>query len=148
MIRDEILKNSETIFEDCDNLDSAMLTVGQNIDIINEIANSVLSENGFSYTAKAYIGDTYFETREYEDFTLPAGTYKSLIIDLGKAEGKNWWCVVFPEVCLKASSEERAQLSDSASQESSKIAESKDKYKLKFKVVEWYEELKRMFKKK
>lgn len=147
-IRDEILKNSNTLFEDCDDLDSAILSAKTNIEDINKIANKVLKENGFSYTASARIGDSYFETREYEDFTLPAGTYKSLIVDLGKAEGKNWWCVVFPKVCLGASSEDKAKLSDSAAEESAEIAESKEEYKVKFKIVEWYEDFKKKFKKK
>lgn len=146
-IRDEILKNSKTLFKDCEDLDSAILSAKTNIEDINEIANRVLLENGFSYTAKARIGDSYFETREYDDFTLPAGTYKSLIVDLGEAEGKNWWCVVFPKVCVGAS-DDKDSLSESAAEESTKIAESKQEYKVKFKIVEWYESFKKKLKKK
>ena len=100
-----------------------------------------ISENGFSYGASAEIGNSYFETREYEDFTLPAGNYRSLIIRLGKAQGKNWWCVIFPAVCIPAATD--ASLSDSASDTSAQIAEHPQKYVMRFKTVEIYEDLKK-----
>ena len=99
--------------------------------------------HAFLYGAEASVGDSYFETREYEDFTLPAGNYRSLIIRLGSAEGKNWWCVVFPGVCVPAASD--ARLSDSTCEESASIAEHPKKYEIRFKAVEIYEDIKKFF---
>ena len=91
------------------------------------------------------VGQRHFDTREYDDFTLPAGTYKSLIIDLGAAEGKNWWCVVFPCVCVPTASD--ANLSDSVSYDAASTAQNASKYEIKFKTVEIYEKFKKYFKK-
>lgn len=114
----------------------------KNIERLNETAVKTLRENGFNYGAAAEIGNSYFETREYEDFTLPAGNYRSLIIRLGNGEGKNWWCVVFPAVCVPAAGD--ARLSDSTAEVSADIAEHPNKYVMKFKAVEIYEDLKRL----
>ncbi len=144
-VRDEILKNSTDIFKDCGNVDDAIMTASNSIEDINKIANEVIAKNGFDYKAQVSVGDRYFETREYDNFTLPAGTYKSLVVDLGAAEGKNWWCVVFPCVCVPSSS--GASLSDSVSSEAVNTAENATKYQIKFKSMEIYEDIKRIFSK-
>ena len=142
-VRDRILEETSAVFENKTNLSEAEGAVEERLNDFEEIAKSVLCENGFDYGASAELGTDFFETREYESFTLPAGNYRSLIIRLGKAEGKNWWCVVFPAVCVPAASPD-ARLSDSASEESALIAEHPQKYIMKFKAVEIYEDLKRL----
>ncbi len=144
-VRDEILKNSTDIFKSCNNIDDALTTAENSIDDINAIANRVVKENGFNYNACVSVEDRYFNTREYDGFTLPAGVYKSLVVDLGDAKGKNWWCVVFPCVCVPSAGE--ASLSDSVSSDAAKTAENADKYQIKFKTVEIYEEIKKIFSK-
>ena len=69
---------------------------------IEQTANAVLQEQGFSYTAKAQVRVEAFPTRVYENYTLPAGEYTALIIELGKGAGDNWWCVVYPPLCFTA----------------------------------------------
>lgn len=144
-VRDEILKNSTDIFKDCKDVTTACETAQTQLDNIGDIANNVIKENGFNYSADVSVGDAYFDTRVYDDFTLPAGTYKSLIVDLGAAEGKNWWCVVFPCMCVPSATD--ASLSDSVSQEAARTAENASKYEIKFKTVEIYEKFKKMFSK-
>ncbi len=144
-VRDQILKNSTEIFKDCNTVEDAIVAANINIENINQIANSVIEQNGFDYKAKVSVGNRYFETREYDDFTLPAGTYKSLIVDLGAAEGKNWWCVVFPCVCVPLSKE--ASLSDSVSQSAAQTAHNAQNYQIKFKTIEIYEDIKKIFSK-
>ncbi len=143
LVRDRILAETGDVFGGCDNLDDAICAADGDIERITAYANQVLSENGFDYTANAEIGDSYFETRHYDTFTLPAGTYKSLIIRLGKAEGKNWWCVVFPAVCLPAASD--ADFSKATDSKSAEIAENPDRYIIRFKAVEIYEDIKKFF---
>ena len=145
-VRDEILKNSVDIFKDCSSVDDAILIADNNIDNISEIANGILDKNGFDYSAQVSVDDSYFGTRVYDDFTLPAGTYKSLIVNLGAAEGKNWWCVVFPCVCVPSASD--ASLTDSVSSAAADTAKNAPKYQIKFKSVEIYEEIKKIFSKK
>lgn len=144
-VRDEILKNSTDIFKDCSDVTTAYKTAETQIQNISEIANSVIKENGFDYGADVSVGDAYFDTRIYDDFTLPAGTYKSLIVNLGEGNGKNWWCVVFPCVCVPAA--DGASLSDSVSEASAQTAENASQYVIRFKTVEIYEQFKKIFSK-
>ena len=139
LVRDRILTEA-AIFAEADGLAAAESAASAALPDITAAATAVLTENGFTYGAVAEVGESYFETREYEDFTLPAGNYRSLIIKLGKAEGKNWWCVVFPSVCLPAAS--KARLSDSVEGKAAEIAETPNKYIMRFKAVELYEDLK------
>ena len=103
-IRDSILKESENIFSHSENIEQAIDSAEISLDKIETIANRVIKENNFDYKATAEVKTSYFETRVYDNFTLPAGNYESLVINLGKSEGKNWWCVIFPEICLPSAS--------------------------------------------
>lgn len=141
-VRDRILKETSEIFDEGTTLAEAEKLAVENLGKITKCANSVLAENGFGYTAESELGNSYFETREYETFTLPAGNYRSLIVKLGNGEGKNWWCVVFPAVCLPAAAPD-AELSDSTTETGAKIAENPKKYIARFKAVEIYEDFKK-----
>lgn len=146
LVRDRILEESSDIFAGETELKAAEKKAADRLNEFCKIAEEVLADNGFSYSASAGIGDSYFETREYKDFTLPAGNYRSLIIKLGAAKGKNWWCVIFPAVCIPAAAD--ASLSDSASDTGAQIAEHPQKYVMRFKTVEIYEDLKKLLKNK
>ena len=142
-IRDRILENSQDIFEDSKTTNDAIIIAKEKIPFFEKIANEVIIEEGFKYNATASLGDSFFETREYDTFTLPAGTYKSLIINVGESRGKNWWCVIFPEMCLPAAN---ADLRETVSRGGTEIAENSNRYKMRFKTVEIYEEIKNLFK--
>ncbi len=143
-IRDRILEISDRVFETDRNLDEAIKTAKQNLAIYQKTANEVIKESGFDYTATAKIGKAFFETRVYDDFTLPSGYYDSLIIELGEAKGKNWWCVIFPGICVPT--ENDTTLSDSVGKRGTKIAENSNNYIIRFKAVEIYEKIKRKLK--
>lgn len=142
-IRDAILAETGTLFLNTDKLTQAEAKAQGSLREFEKIANRVINENGLDYKAKASLGDCFFETRHYDTFSLPAGTYRSLIIKLGKAEGKNWWCVVFPSVCIPAATD--SSLRDSVSGQSAQIAEQSDRYIVRFKTVEIYEKIKNWF---
>jgi stage II sporulation protein R len=139
-IRDEILKETGNLFLGTKDLTEAEKTAEESLKLFEDIANRVIKEEGFDYKATVSLGDQFFETRHYETFSLPAGTYRSLIVKLGKAEGKNWWCVIFPSICVPTSS---SDLRQSVSENSAKIAEHSEKYIVRFKIIEIYEKLKR-----
>ena len=107
-------------------------------DIISLTANNVLSENNFDYTATVTLTEEYYPRRSYEGFTLPAGTYTSLKIELGKAEGKNWWCVLFPQVCIGSAKpqEALAEVGFTANQIRLLTEQEETEYVVKFKIVE------------
>lgn len=74
--------------------------VAKRTDEISAVATEILHENGFSYGAKASVEKESFPTRVYDGYTLPSGEYSALMIRLGKGEGDNWWCVVYPPLCF------------------------------------------------
>ncbi len=145
-VRDRILQTSLQIFENCDNVDSAITLAQNELDTITETANEAINQNGFDYNATVSVDKAYFDTRVYDDFTLPAGEYNSIIVNLGEGGGKNWWCVVFPCVCVPTATD--AKLSDSVSNGAAETAENAQNYKIKFKTAEIYEDIKNFFSKK
>ncbi len=140
-IRDEILAQTGDMFLGITDLSVAEEKAENSLARFESIANNVIEQNGFDYKANAYLGDSYFETRHYDDFTLPAGNYRSLIINLGESKGKNWWCVIFPTVCIPAAS--KGELTDSVSVESADVATHSNQYIIRFKTVEIYEKIKK-----
>ncbi len=139
-IRDQILAESGNLFDGITDTDEAVLRAEQNLALYRDIADRVIAENGFSYKSEVFLGESYFETRVYDDFTLPAGYYKSLIVKVGEAKGKNWWCVIFPQMCIPAA---KADLSLTVEEKSKEIAEQQNRYIMRFKIVEIYEKIKK-----
>lgn len=131
-IRDSILENSENIFNNANTKAEALQKAKESLPKIISTAKATIKESGYNYTVTGEIKKCYFNTRVYENFTLPAGYYDAVRIKIGKAEGKNWWCVLFPEVCLSASTD----LSQTLSEGSVSAVENPQKYKVRFKVVE------------
>ena len=78
----------------------AMKIVQSHLRDIEEVCDSVLLQNGFSYTSHAKLTEEQFPDRAYGDVTLAAGVYDALIIELGSGSGNNWWCVVYPPLCF------------------------------------------------
>lgn len=72
---------------------------------LEKVANETLRSHGSTDHAKVYLTKEEFGVREYDTFSLPSGIYDSLRIEIGSAEGKNWWCVIFPSLCLPATQE-------------------------------------------
>ena len=82
-----------------------MLTAQLSKEIESDV-NAWLYEMGESYTSRVDLGVEWYDTREYDDFTLPSGYYTSLRVMLGNAEGRNWWCVMYPPLCLDIACED------------------------------------------
>lgn len=81
-------------------IDMAKEIVTNQLENIEDLANDILIQNGFSYRAKAKLNEEFFPTRTYSTLTLESGYYDALIISLGSGEGDNWWCVVYPPLCF------------------------------------------------
>ncbi len=144
-VRDAILNETSDVFVNCSDYDSAILKAQENIEYIKDIANKTVMKNGYSYSCKAEVKEEYFNTREYDSFTLPAGRYKSILVEIGSGKGHNWWCVVFPTACISAANEK--ELNKIPQKDSRDIALNPEKYVIKFKFAELYESLKNKLKK-
>ena len=104
-VRDAVLGAFREELQNLQDMEQAKAYLQENLPKIEAIANDVLAQAGFSDRAKASRCVEEFTTRVYDTFTLPAGIYESLRIVIGEGEGHNWWCVVFPSLCLPATSE-------------------------------------------
>ena len=144
-IRDKLLTASNGLFESAGNKEQAIKTVNDNTDVFINAAQSVLKEYGKNQSVSIDVGRAYFDTREYENFTLPAGEYDAVRVLIGKAEGKNWWCVMFPSMCIPAAEKEH-KLTEAVDPLSAEIAENAPRYEMRFKIVEWYEKVKMLLK--
>lgn len=104
-VRDYILSDLDYIFLSCDTKDETVRLAERNLNLISGQINDYLKKNGCDYRAVCSVEKCSFGTRKYGDYTLPAGDYDALKITLGKGEGHNWWCVLFPSLCIGAVSE-------------------------------------------
>lgn len=143
-VRDALLNGGKELFNGTVNKDSAEYMLEVQKDELIRIADNVLKENGFDYTAQIYLTEEYFTTRTYENFTLPAGEYLALKVVLGNGEGHNWWCVMFPPLCLPAASE-NADIDAVFGKDGADIIQSGAKYEIRFKIVEIIESIKSHF---
>ena len=104
-VRDAVLGAFRGELQNLQDMEQAKAYLQENLPKIEAVANDVLSRAGFSDRAKASLCVEEFTTRVYDTFALPAGIYESLRIVIGEGKGHNWWCVVFPSLCLPATSE-------------------------------------------
>lgn len=132
-VRDAVLKEASKWYSGAQSMEEANSVLCTHLESINEAAEKVLRENGKEAEVISTVTDMYFDTRDYGDFTLPAGKYRTLCITLGEGEGKNWWCVVFPALCLPACTDAPDILTETD------LKAFSDKAEIKFKVVEIYE---------
>lgn len=108
-LRDYLLSEFGKELSECESLSDAEQKAELLLADIEEKCSEFLLQNGFSYGAKAELVSMYFTTREYDRLILPAGEYKALRVTLGEGEGNNWWCVIFPQLCVPAVSEKSEQ---------------------------------------
>ncbi len=148
-VRDRLLAESQEIFSNSDKQESIDLAT-QNIDRLKSVAEDEIKRNGYNYTADVYIDNRYFDVREYGNITMPSGYYDALVVDIGKAEGQNWWCVMFPPLCIPSCTEPNdvessdAALSDVLNPNETEIV-TDEKYEVKFKLLEIWDDIKSCF---
>ncbi len=99
-IKEEVLNYLTPLIAECSDKKEMQAVIRRNIPQINAIANNVLATNGLIYATQSCVTNEYFPTRTYGDTTLSEGFYDALIVNLGAAEGDNWWCVVYPPLCF------------------------------------------------
>ena len=139
-VRDKILTKSESLFINCKNLNDVINVSKNNIDYFEKLANECIKENGYNYETKVYVDKEYFNTREYEKITLPSGVYNALKIEIGEAKGHNWWCVMFPAICLPAVSDD--EINSILNEDELELINNNNKSEIRFKIVEIYEKIK------
>ena len=147
-VRDALLETNASILSDDVTKENAKEHFENSKEMLLKTAEKTLKENGFDYSVKITLQEEYFETRAYGDMIFPAGQYTALKVILGDGEGKNWWCVMFPPLCIPAADgiETNGNTADYLTRSGDKIVNGGEKYIVKFKFLEIYEELRNKFK--
>lgn len=138
-LRDHLLEKYGAELSDSGSLSEAERRTEELLPEIEEDCQRFLAERGMGYGARAELAEMYFTTREYGEVTLPAGNYKALRITLGSGEGRNWWCVMFPPLCLPAVTEN--ENGDGAEMLSDFRTDRPQKVKVKFALYELLKKL-------
>lgn len=143
-VRDAVLNEGAELFDGSVTVDDARERLEPYTVQLENAANLAIAQGGEAYTAKVVIGEEYFNTRTYENVTLPAGRYTAVRVIIGDGGGKNWWCVMFPPMCLPAASEDTA-IDAVLDEDGVKIVQSNPQYEIRFKTVELFEKIRDLF---
>lgn len=140
-VRDAVLSAGKDVFDGSVTSDDAKEKITPHIDYLEKVALNTIKNEGFDYNVKITVENEYFNTRTYDNsVTLPAGNYNAIKVIIGDGKGQNWWCVMFPPMCLPTSVAE-CEISDVLTESETEIVTETEKYKFKFKIVEFFEEI-------
>ncbi len=149
-VRDRILRDTAHLFENCKSSADALRVATENQQFILQIAQSEIRAQGFDYPVKIRIGDFSFPTRKYGNVWLPKGNYTALRVEIGQAQGQNWWCVMYPPLCftndaVKISAASDEKLKTSLGTEEYNLITQSDQgavpVEIRFKIVEIFQGL-------
>lgn len=138
-VRDALLKEGADIFDGSVDIDSAEEKIRPKIPFLESVAHRIINENGYDYDVKITLKREFFKTRTYGKTTLPAGRYLALRVIIENGEGHNWWCVMFPPLCLPAAV--GADTEAVLGKKGTRLVSKNPKYEPRFKIVEIIEEL-------
>ena len=138
LVKDEVLKLSTDLFTDAKSVNDARHIAEDNIKAFENTAQKVVEANGYSYNISVTTDKEFFNTREYDGFIMPAGEYSTLKIVIGSGEGHNWWCVMYPSVCISGCTDDFDEIMNDEEKEML----TSSKFIPKFKIIELYESIK------
>ena len=141
-VRDMILNDTGDMFYSVMTYEEAVEKTNEALPKIIESAKDEIKNQGYDYDVKANLDYSYFGTRHYDGYTLPAGNYMALNLEIGEGKGQNWWCVMFPSICLSSAT----KLDDKLDKDEIEVITDYSGYKVQFKLVELYENIKQKFK--
>lgn len=140
-VRDAVLELIGEYIRDCSDRESAAAAIEEGLGAVKRVAEETVKAEGFEYGVTVELGAERYPTRSYESVSLPAGVYYSLRVKIGDAEGANWWCVLYPPLCLSsAKAKDELAAAGFTQNQIRLLTESDDlKYVLKFRILEVFE---------
>mgnify|MGYP002530029221 FL=1 len=141
-VRDRVLETTSALLAGETEPQAAAVLLDQHLDDIAQTAAQEISAQGHDDRVEVRLEQTWFPTRQYQGISLPAGNYLALRVLIGEAEGHNWWCVVFPNLCLPAVSERALEASTLTPGQISLLQEEETSYVFRFKALELWQSLK------
>ncbi len=142
-VRDALLSETERLFRDCHSKEEAIVKAKERLAELQAAAESVVRESGFDYGVTVSVTNMHFQTRVYDNITLPAGKYDALRIVLGKGEGHNWWCVLYPGLCLPGA--DGSELQEVLNEGEQDIVTDSEPYAVGFRLAEFFQWLSSLF---
>lgn len=140
-VRDRILELDSSLFGEAETLAEAEAAAKEQLAEMKTAAEDEIRRQGYSYPVEIELCRMYFSTRDYESFTLPAGNYPAVRITIGEGKGHNWWCVLYPPLCLPAA-QGQTELSDVLGIDGAEIVTHPQKYRFSFALIELWEKWK------
>lgn len=134
-VRDGVLTAGAEVFDGSVNVSNAVRKLTPELEKIEHTAENIVKENGFDYDVKVTLSREFFATRTYENVTLPAGKYLAVRVVIDEGQGKNWWCVMFPTLCLPAAVV-KTEIDDVLNEKEAKLVSRNPKFEPRFKIVE------------
>jgi stage II sporulation protein R len=143
LVRDAILEETQKILKNVKSREEAEKIISEHSALLENIALETVRKNRFDYSVALELGKEKYPTKNYESCAFPSGEYLSLRIKIGEASGENWWCVLFPPLCLSAATDKDAFTSVGITDSQYQIITETDnpKYKIRFKLLESFEQL-------
>ena len=143
-VRDAVLAQASMYLTHCHSTQQAKEVLSQHLQLLADTAAQTIAQKGYDYAVKVSLERTYFPTKVYADFSLPAGEYQGLRVEIGRAEGHNWWCVVFPPLCFSSVSEQsETALRSGLTEDDLALHTGEDQgYVFRFQCLEWFGQLK------
>lgn len=105
-VRNSVVMKLQNALVSCTDIGETRAYIEDNLDLIERWAADCVRGWGYDYDVKARIGVSAIPAKQYDDLYFPAGNYEALTITIGEGKGQNWWCVVFPPLCLVDASDE------------------------------------------
>lgn len=99
-VKEDVVTMLKPLLADCESVAESKNIIVSNLQNIYETAVNTVVEQGYDYDIKVYVTEEEFPAKTYGDLTFPEGKYQALRIDIGKAQGQNWWCVMYPPLCF------------------------------------------------
>ena len=143
LVRDAVLASLEDGLQDLTDVDAAVDYVARMLPKVEAAANRCLAAAGFSDTVAVSLTEEAFPTKDYDNFSLPAGVYRALRVVIGEGEGRNWWCVVFPQLCMAG--EDFVETASVAGLSPELTGTLEGEYEIRFWVLEKWGEMKNHF---
>ncbi|MBR6623135.1 MAG: stage II sporulation protein R [Ruminococcus sp.] len=141
-VRDALLERSGELFGEADDLESAEEAALEALPEIVDIAENTLRAQGCDSPVRAYLADMEFDERVYGNITMPAGKYRALRIEIGEAKGHNWWCVMYPPLCIPAAEKvESRNEKEYYDEKELDIVYRPKKYRIKFAIWDKFKKL-------
>ncbi|MBQ7935452.1 MAG: stage II sporulation protein R [Clostridia bacterium] len=145
-VRDGVFTLVEQLFAGCSSQGEALAVAKENQEKLTAEAQRILLENGSDEAVTVEIGQRYFPTKTYGSLSFPAGRYQAVSIRIGEAKGENFWCVLYPALCLAPAvaeeTSEQEMLAVVGEETTSFLKKSQTVPKIKFALVEWFEQIK------